>query len=160
MASGSKAAKRETKVVEIDWKTKATTCVNRLYTSGSDARQEKNGNPNALINKMLKASAIRTCGLFARLSAEDRKIIDDKDSEAKRNDPEFRARIAKFILESEKKQALDDAIFIKLSDEGRLILDAIAKKVECDGLMATKIRKQFVIRSIFENQERQKVLQR
>lgn len=153
---------RESKTNNFDWLTKATKCVTRLYTSGSDSRQEKNGNPKSLIDKLMKPSAIRTCGLFARLSADDRKIIDDKDAEAKRNDPKFRKKMASFILDCEKKQHSDDGMFVKLSEEGRMILEIISKELEseCTGSLATKIKKQFLIRSIFENQERQKVLQR
>ncbi|AYV78016.1 MAG: hypothetical protein Edafosvirus3_94 [Edafosvirus sp.] len=148
--------------IKIDWNTKARKAVELLYAvgAGNSFRARKNGSPEALVTKIIAGKDISTVGLYSLLSLEDRKIIDTKDDpkdrgrtfEYKRCDHAFMQRVAKLILAHEKSK--NPAIFVKLSERGKITLQTIAsgKFEEVD----KKMKGLFKVRTIFENAERQK----
>lgn len=124
---------------------------------------------------MLQPRNIATCGLFARLSSEDAAIVDSKDKVAEREDPKFMARIATFILLHESPDEKQKDVYVRLSDLGRLTLAAVAASVSGVSCVSSstkiisttplpvldkKMRAIFNVRTMFEDQERQKVLKK
>jgi len=159
--ASSRASSRVSSPKAIDWNTKARIAVEALYKkgAGNSFRVQKNGRPEVLVAKILSGKDIACVGIYDLLPSTAKIIIDTKDDladksrtfECKRNDPKFMQSIAKHILLHEN--STNPAIFVMLSERGRITLQTIATgHFEWD----KKMKAQFKLRSIFEDQERQK----
>lgn len=145
--------------IKTNSKEHATIVVNNLYKNGSDSRQQKNGNPDKLIEHLLKPKNISTCGIFNLLDPEDMKTIHDKSKSRLLEYPEIRKRIAKVILEYANKPDIvskNTKVYCRVSEHGFKILNDIVNNTGIYKPRDLKIN--FNVRTIFEHQERQKIL--
>lgn len=133
--------------------------VEQLYINGTNLRAVKKGKSGkqSLIEKIVKPRNIATIGVFGRLTPDDQKIVDDKKLFAVHsNDPEFLKRVAKTILDADRFRSpgkLGLKIYVRLTEIGAEVL----KELAVTGVLSPK-NNWFKIRTIFEDQERQKVL--
>lgn len=137
----------------------ATIVVNNLYKNGSDSRQVKNGNPDKLIDHLMKSKHISTCGIFTLLDPNDMKLIHDKSKIKMLDYPEIKKRVAKIILQHANKPELitkQTKIYCRVSEYGLKILDDIINSTSIYKIK--DLKRNFNIRVIFEHQERQKIL--
>lgn len=127
----------------------ATEVVTNLYKNGSDTRQMKNGSPGALIEKIMSARPITTCGLYRHLSSEEMDMVCDKKSS-----PVFQKRVAGLLLEHANRY--DKHIYCKVTDIGMNVLKCILAE-DYDTYPAKDMKFIFNLSHIFENQEREKI---
>ena len=98
-------------MTEVNTIDHARTVVMNLYMNGSDMRQQKNGSPGLLVEKITTAHPITSCGIYSLLDRRDQKTIDDKKG-GNRDDPEFQKRVAIILLRYANKY--DRKIFVRL----------------------------------------------
>jgi len=147
--------------------------VESIYRNGTDNRSTKSGRDEVLIDKLLKTRNIATCGIFALMSKEDQMIIDNKERSTERENPAFLKRFAELVLKCDKIQydylnkdfpeeetkterKKRGVVFVKLTPLGREMITTLRDT----GSTSTFKRGFFNIRTIIEDQERQKVLKR
>ena len=163
--NGSETSDKETKERELDneislaktnSREHAKIVVDNLYKNGSDVR---NGNPELLIEMLMKPRNIATCGVFPLLEKKDMYLIHDKSKIKYLEYPEIRKRVANIIyLHANKPDIIskNTKIYCRVSDYGMKILKDII-----NGTFIYKprdVKVNFNIRIIFEHQERQKIL--
>lgn len=71
--------------------------VNTMYTTGSNSRAEKSGNPETLIQSVLDEPSIRCVGLWKNLPSNFKALIDNKDLYKNMPEEDVKA-VCKYLL--------------------------------------------------------------
>jgi len=103
--------------------------VKRYYTSGSDNRSKKGGNPSALIEKIMKKKDIMCVGVFPMMMTNFKALIDDKELYTKEFTLEDKKLLAEFLISIANTYSDDHFFFIRPA----LLIDLkdFAKYGEC-----------------------------
>ncbi len=125
-------------------------CVEKLYRNGNSHRGGGKEQEAVLIAKYQRTRHIASCLVFGTLGPKYREIIDNKAKSKDREGPEFLRYISTVLLKAET----NPEYYVRLSTNGRAALEQIAKTGSTDGIDKSV----FNVRTIFEDQERKKVL--
>jgi len=133
-----------------------------LYMNGSDARQQKNGNPNKLFDKCMNAPTIATVGVYKHyLSEEERRIIVDEDRRLCLSQ-DFITKMCIAILRAEAdsveyKTEREMKVYVNIpTSKQRTMIEAGAKG-KFDIYKDKEVEKYLSPKRMFIHQERQKV---
>lgn len=144
----------ETKEVVLNSRAHLQEIVKAMYRNGSDNRSQKNGSPDALVDKVWTTEHIATCGIFGLLP---RTIQDYINSKAPPAEYKTWQTIAKFIVE--KHKAPNSKYFVRLSERGKGVLSEIIDMNASDfESSAKKLSGVFKMSKMFIFQERQKIM--
>ena len=131
-----------------------------LYCNGSDARQQKNGNPDNLVTNAVTCKTVCSIGVYKwYLSAEDRAIINDKK---KCHEYSFISKMSKIILSAagvmfDPISTKDVKVFVHIPSQAHFdMLTALAKN-KFESYKEKEIINNLSPRKMFIYQERQKV---
>lgn len=130
-----------------------------LYMNGSDARQQKNGNPGNLVESCMSSPVIASVGLYRLfLSAEDRKIVNDKKACMNHD---FLKKIASIIIKCDSAQHSQNPknvqYFVRIPTAKQMEMLKAAAAGKLDSYKDREINNMLSPRRIFIYQERQKV---
>jgi len=134
-----------------------------LYRNGSDARQQKNGNPDNLVVNCLTSKTITTIGVYKYyLSAEQRQIVNDNKNTAPCLKYEFITAMCQAVLKAiedmyEYKSDKDVKVFVNIPNTQQLEMLQAAAAGKFDLYKEKTIVNTLSPRKMFIFQERQKV---